>query len=186
MESQTSFLRVVRFDNDELLKQCVEDIQEQLLEYPSIWIGGKECHQRRHVGFFSNVSEGYKYSGQMAKSKPLTLNLSMLLECINKMYDAGFNGILVNRYMDGNDYITAHSDDMRNVDSIGVVSLSFGAERIFRIRNKITKEIMLNLPIRHGELIHMGGDFQKEFTHEIPKQTRIKDCRISFTFRNHK
>jgi len=32
----------------------------------------------------------------------------------------------------------------------------------------------------------MGGDFQKEFLHEIPVQKKIKEPRFSFTFRKHK
>ena len=31
----------------------------------------------------------------------------------------------------------------------------------------------------------MAGDFQKEFTHEIPAEKKIKEGRISFTFRKH-
>jgi len=31
----------------------------------------------------------------------------------------------------------------------------------------------------------MGGNFQKLYTHEIPIQKKIKESRISFTFRKH-
>ena len=31
----------------------------------------------------------------------------------------------------------------------------------------------------------MTGDFQNEFTHEIPIEKNIKDIRYSFTFRKH-
>ena len=31
----------------------------------------------------------------------------------------------------------------------------------------------------------MGGDFQKEFTHEIPIEKKIKLPRYSFTLRKH-
>ena len=31
----------------------------------------------------------------------------------------------------------------------------------------------------------MGGNFQKLYTHEIPIQKKIKEYRISFTFRKH-
>lgn len=31
----------------------------------------------------------------------------------------------------------------------------------------------------------MAGDFQKEFTHEIPMEKKKKNPRISFTFRRH-
>jgi len=31
----------------------------------------------------------------------------------------------------------------------------------------------------------MSGNFQKEFTHEIPIEKRVKGERYSFTFRQH-
>ena len=34
-------------------------------------------------------------------------------------------------------------------------------------------------------MLQMGGDFQKEFTHEIPIEKKVKEPRISFTFRKH-
>lgn len=71
------------------------------------------------------------------KSKPLSKSMTELLAVINKMIGTEFNGALVNKYVDGNDYISAHSDDENGLDRlVGVVSLSYGAERIFRIRDK--------------------------------------------------
>jgi alkylated DNA repair dioxygenase AlkB len=43
----------------------------------------------------------------------------------------------------------------------------------------------LDVPTNSGEMLIMGGDFQKEFTHEIPIEKKIKHPRISFTFRKH-
>ena len=31
----------------------------------------------------------------------------------------------------------------------------------------------------------MGGNFQKEFTHEIPIEKKVLDTRYSLTFRRH-
>ena len=87
--------------------------------------------------------------------------------------------------MDGNDYIGAHSDDESGLDSVGVVSISYGTERIFRIRDKINKNILFEDNTTHCGILHMGGNFQNLYTHEIPMQKRIKEPRISFTFRKH-
>ncbi len=122
----------------------------------------------------------------MAKSKPMTLNLDLLLELINDMFGSKFNGILINRYSSGEEYIGPHSDDEKNLDKTGVVAISYGGERIFRIRNKNTKEIFQDIPISNLDIIHMGGNFQKEFTHEIPHTKKLVDIRYSFTFRHHK
>jgi len=181
----TAFLAKGQFTDEELLKKCISDIRLELQERPRIIIFGKECFQKRNVGFFSDKSVGYTYSRKMMESKPLTKAMSELLDIVNKDMCADFNGILVNEYMDGNDYISAHSDDETCLDSVGVVSISYGAERIFRIRNKKTNEIMYNEITTHCSILHMGGDFQKLYAHEIPVQTKIKEHRISFTFRKH-
>jgi alkylated DNA repair dioxygenase AlkB len=181
----TAFLDKGNFINKELLEKCIIDIELQLEERPEIIIFGKKCKQQRNVGFFSNESIGYKYSKKMMDSKHLTKSMSELLIIINTVIGAEFNGILVNKYMDGNDYISAHSDDETGLDSVGVVSISYGSERIFRIRNKATKEIMRDELTTHCSILHMGGNFQKLYTHEIPIQKKIKESRISFTFRKH-
>ena len=50
-----------------------------LHEEPPIKIMGKECRQRRNVGFFSNESKGYQYSGQIMTAAPLVPVLQDLL-----------------------------------------------------------------------------------------------------------
>jgi len=67
--------------------------------------------QRRDVAFYSNESIGYKYSGQTMKSLPLS-NVELfpiLLKDINESLNTNFNGILVNRYANGEKYLSAHS-----------------------------------------------------------------------------
>ena len=185
IKTPKSFLNIHTFNNLELVKAAINDIDTKLIVRPKIIIYGKEAHQNRNIGFFSNTSIGYFYSGQLAKSIPLTPNLTLLLDDINYMFKSNFNGILVNKYIDGNNNIGAHSDDEKNLDPIGVVALSYGAIRKFRIRDKITRKIIIDIPTESNEIIHMGGDFQKEFTHEIPIEKKVKDTRYSFTFRKH-
>tara|TARA_A100001015_G_scaffold239982_2_gene273527 strand:+ start:807 stop:1259 length:453 start_codon:yes stop_codon:yes gene_type:complete len=148
-------------------------------------LNGKVCHQRRCVGFFSDQSIGYYYSNNLAKSKKMTPSLIKLLDTINHIYNSEYNGILINKYKSGEDYISAHSDDEKNLDKSGVVAISFGAKRKFRIRDKNTKKIVNDFYLNSGEMLQMGGNFQKEFTHEIPIEKKIKTERISFTFRKH-
>lgn len=156
-----------------------------LHERPTIRIFGKECHQARDVGFYSHKSKGYRYSGKVMPSRPLTPELQNILSVVNDTFDDHFNGILVNRYNNGTQSIGAHSDDERGLGTSGVVSLSVGATRKFRIRTRTTKERVFDCLLSHGCLMHMQGDFQSEFTHEIPKELRIKEPRLSLTFRHH-
>jgi len=184
----TAFLDKGIFANSHLLDKCIAEVKPQLEYQPEIFIYGKQCKQSRNVGFFSNESIGYKYSGKLMKSKILSPSIAELLATVNEMFGGeNFNGILVNEYEDGEKYISAHSDDEAGlVENIGVVSISYGAERNFRIRNKADKTIVCNEPTKHCGILQMGGiNFQKLYTHEIPVQKKIKESRISFTFRNH-
>jgi len=180
-----AFLDKGIFINKELLANCITEIESKLEEKPEIIIFGKKCKQQRNVGFFSNKSVGYKYSKKTMVSKPLSMYMDELLTIENELMGAEFNGILVNKYTNGNDYISAHSDDETGLDSVGVVSISYGAERIMRIRNKETKQLVWDAITTHCSILHMGGNFQELYTHEIPIQKKIKEPRISFTFRKH-
>ena len=145
----------------------------------------KSCKQQRFVGVFSVSSAGYNYSGKTQASKPMTPSLTTLLFAINQLLCSQYNGILVNKYMDGNDYIGAHSDAPTGLDKIGVVSISYGDQRKCRIRDKKYKKIVHEEETTHSGILLMGGKFQELYTHEIPKQTKITEPRTSFTFRNH-
>jgi alkylated DNA repair dioxygenase AlkB len=169
----------------EIVDKCIEEVKDCLDIKPPIKFMGKIVYQQRDVGFFSNETEGYYYSGKLASSKPLKPNLVELLKIVNTLFGSSFNGILVNRYNDGTNYISEHSDSENTLDDIGVVAISYGAIRKFRIRNKITKEKVIDIPTTSYSLIQMGGNFQNEFLHGIPIEKKIMDVRYSLTFRKH-
>jgi alkylated DNA repair dioxygenase AlkB len=186
IKTDSSFLNVyVCEEYTELIKKCIEEVKDELLVKPPIQLYGKTVYQQRSIGFFSNESIGYYYSGQLAKSKPLQPNIKHLMDIINTRFNTQYNGILVNKYDDGNNYISDHSDDETNLDKEGVIAISYGAVRKFRIRDKLTKKIIMDIPTTSNSIIHMGGDFQKEFTHGIPVEKKVTGERYSFTFRKH-
>lgn len=168
------------------MEALAAEVAPELHVRPEIRVFGRIAHQHRSVGFYSDTSMGYRYSGQIARSKPLTDGLRDLLAYVNTRLGASFNGILINRYESGEDYISAHSDDEKALDrEAGVVSVSVGAVRTFRIREKSTKAIVANVPTEPTHLLQMWGAFQREYTHEIPAEKRVKGARTSFTFRQH-
>ena len=117
----------------------------------------------------------------------MTDSLRELLSYVNLCFSTEFNGILVNKYENGENSIGKHSDDERSLDRLGggVVAISSGASRKFRIREKSTDRIVADIQTKDDEIIQMAGDFQKEFTHEIPVEKKVKGTRFSFTFRHH-
>lgn len=155
-------------------KDYFKDLNALELEIsPKILVFGKQCKQNRDVGFFSNKSDGYKYAKTKTFSHKLTETLKNLMEKVNIYLGTHFNGILVNRYNNGKDYLSAHSDSKIDRDGI-VAGLSFGTTRIFRIRDKKTKKIIFDYQVPPCSLLVMDGDFQQEYKHEIPKQIKLK------------
>ena len=134
-----------------------------------------------------------------------------LLMFINNQYKEegvpGYNAILWNRYYKERpelaedpkykgDYIGAHIDDDRGLGSRDVIAISYGDNRKFRIRDKITGNVVNEVLTRSNQIIGMHGEFQKEFTHEIPIQKKkiipenpvesdMINVRYSATFRYH-
>lgn len=184
--SSALILHVLDEEMREVLKQCVDAVENELDVKPEIIMFGKICHQARSVGFYSNVSKGFNYSTTITPSKKMHPSLLQLLHQVNERFHENYNGILINKYDDGKDYIGKHSDDERGLGvSQGVIVLSYGAVRTFRVRNKLTGKIMMDVPTEPNVIIQMAGEFQKEFTHEIPIQRKCKEPRYSFTFRKH-
>jgi alkylated DNA repair dioxygenase AlkB len=168
-------------------KQLIEQLNTLPLIEHTIKIYNKEVTTPRKVGFFSNESIGYEYSGNILPAIKFDnyMFLQNIMDQVNDITNSDFNAILINCYRDGNDYIGAHSDDERSLGNNGVVTISLGQERKFRIRDKKTKELLVDIMVKDGDLYHMKGDFQKHFTHEIPKQMSAKGTRYSLTFRKH-
>ena len=198
---QETFL--TKIEADELYNSiCSKPDLYPLEKQPKGFAYGKEIVFHRSIGFFSDTSIGYAYSKQMSKSKPLTHQLKQLIEHINNQFSASFNGVLINVYECGLDYISAHSDDEKELDKTKqVVAISLGESRIFRVRpkdnltktttiypveiNKKCKNPVYDIPTGHGQLLCMSGGFQSEFTHEVPIEKNKQNIRISLTFRTH-
>lgn len=183
---KTATLSTAVYSDTKLLDNCIKYTDPLLIKKPTIVVFGKECSQPRDVGFFSNESTGYNYSKTTMMPQPLDENLKSLLDSVNTEFKSQYNGILVNKYNNGECYIAAHSDDEKSLDDRNILTLSYGHPRKFRIRDKFTKKIVYETDTVHSSFLLMSGDFQSLYTHEIPKQLKITECRYSFTFRVHK
>ena len=108
-----------------------------------------------------------------------------------------FNGVLVNWYLDGGDYIGPHAYTTTHLlPQSDIVTVSFGASRVFRIRGpppsslatsasaaSSTKKkggggeasaknaILHDIVVRNGDVLVMHGAFQEFYKHEIVKIT---------------
>lgn len=153
---------------------------------PPIFVFGKERRQPRDVQFRSNESKGYFYSNRVMKPQPLTSDMKALMDVVNRIFGSKYNGILINRYRDGTKKIGAHDDGEVGLNvTAGVVTISHGVERKFRIKEKKNKNSTVDYPTRHHFAMQMKGPFQEHYTHEIPAEKKITEARVSLTFRQH-
>ena len=75
-----------------------------------------------------------------------------------------------------------HSDDEKGLDST-IVSISLGSQRRFCFRHKKQKELKKEYQLKHGSILIMKNNTQKEWKHSLPKQMKITEKRINLTFR---
>lgn len=87
-------------------------------------------------------------------------------------------------YRDGADSVAWHGDTIgrgKSEDTM-VAIVSLGATRTFALRRRGGGH-SLRLPLRHGDLLVMGGSCQRTWEHSIPKTSAPVGPRISIQFR---
>jgi alkylated DNA repair dioxygenase AlkB len=133
--------------------------------------------------------EAYRYGGfthAPAAFPQLLEGLLPLLErAVTDQLGAppAFNSVLLNRYRDGRDSMSFHSDNEVQLGPEPVIaSLSLGAPRTFQFR-RIGGRGRLNGRLTHGSLLVMHGRSQADWQHAIPKEP-ASGARINLTFRH--
>ena len=139
------------------------------------------------------VGEGaYEYSGIENNPDSWGTRATVLrievLRTLNIDLELGVdvNSMLANLYRDGSDSVSWHSDDEPELgDAPLIASVSLGATRRFKLRNKTTNE-KIDLDLTGGSLLLMGGDIQQHWEHCVPKTKKHVEPRLNLTFRNVK
>ncbi|HUM53002.1 MAG TPA: alpha-ketoglutarate-dependent dioxygenase AlkB [Chitinophagales bacterium] len=145
-----------------------------------------------------HAKKSYMYSGKELIGNDLSLpNLFQpFLDFINKTErNDQYNQVIVNWYLNGQDYIAAHSDcqiDMKPNAEISIITLCEQEEHFRELRftpkkiNGTENDAIYNhvkIATIHGSIITMHGDTQNKFRHKIPKALDIDTSRISITCR---
>ncbi len=155
--------------------------------------------------YHQTYGENYWFTGMSHESKPIPPLVQRYLDCINttSYSDQTFNGVLLNWYSDGTQYIGPHSDSETNVNlgpngEMVVVSMTFQEgpnRRIFRMkpkakfgktaeeRKRLGKE-RVDIEMPNGLVLVMGGLCQKTHTHQVPKTKKEVGRRINLTLRS--
>ncbi|TAF77839.1 MAG: alpha-ketoglutarate-dependent dioxygenase AlkB [Bacteroidetes bacterium] len=146
-------------------------------------IYGKTLITKRKVAWYGDSGFEYTYSKTTKKALEWTPELLILKNIIEQKTGESFNSCLLNLYHTGEEGMAWHSDAEKDLKKNGAIaSVSFGAERKFMFKHKITKETV-SLFLEHGSLLIMKDTTQTHWLHKLPPSTKIIKPRINLTFR---
>ncbi len=133
----------------------------------------------------------YAFSGANHDAGELPEVVKPLLDWANSLGYGEFNQCMINWYANGLHNIGAHRDNEGPlVPDSPVFSISLGQTRTLRVKCYSSKVKLLDLEMEDQTAVVMGGRFQKELTHEVPRHTGKKGSsmgpRINITFRQFK
>jgi len=179
--------------NKDQFEQLWKQIPE---ERGKVFVFGKEHDVPR---FCKSYVQSYTFSGREHKADPIDSIkiddqpfLKFCLDYLKKETGKEFNQILINWYPDNQSYIGKHSDDESMFDECDVYCFNYCKRpRDLVIRRKKCDDVKdmepykLSMENNTGYAMR-GEDFQKYYTHEVPKRATKEDRderRISLTFR---
>ncbi len=146
-------------------------------------IFGKLIETKRKVAWFGDDHFEYTYSGRTKNALKWTPELLMLKKKCEEITGEQFNSCLLNLYHDGNEGMAYHSDGEKDLKKNGAIaSLTFGAERKFSFKHKVSKE-KVELVLNHGSLLVMKDQTQSYWLHRLPPTKKVFTPRINLTFR---
>ncbi|MBN3584398.1 alpha-ketoglutarate-dependent dioxygenase AlkB [Algoriphagus aestuarii] len=165
---------------DELLEVLFNDIEWKNDEAV---IFGKKIITKRKVAWYAETSFEYTYSNITKKALPWSDELLELKKMVEDKSGETFNSCLLNLYHDGSEGMAWHSDGEKDLKKNGAIgSVSFGAERKFAFKHKVTKE-KVEMILEHGSLLVMKDETQSNWLHRLPPTKLIHQPRINLTFR---
>jgi len=165
-----------------ILSATIHWKQEEIKYY------GKTYPVPRKTAWYGYDGLNYSYSGINCNPEPWTKELLELKIKIEELLpEQDFNSVLLNMYRDGNDKVSWHSDDEKELGTDPIIaSLSLGATRRFDIKHKLEPELTHKFELTNGSLIIMKGAMQHHWLHQVPIQKKISEPRINLTFRKIK
>ncbi|MGE6396396.1 alpha-ketoglutarate-dependent dioxygenase AlkB family protein [Chryseobacterium scophthalmum] len=146
-------------------------------------IFGKLIYTKRKVAWFGEKAFEYTYSNRTKHAKLWSLELLQLKQKCEEVSGETYNSCLLNLYHDGSEGMAYHSDGEKDLKKHGAIaSLTFGAERKFSFKHKISKE-RIDISLENGSLLVMKGITQENWLHRLPPTTKVKTPRMNLTFR---
>lgn len=167
-ESRTFFISLfegIAWENDELI------------------IFGKRIITARKTAWYADEGLTYTYSKVTRNPLPWIEPLIQIKNKIENYSGDNFNACLLNLYHNGNEGVSWHSDDERELGANPkIASLSLGASRKFVFKHKKKKD-KIEIFLENGSLLLMEDQTQSHWVHSLPKTKRVHHPRINLTFR---
>lgn len=146
-------------------------------------IFGKHYKTKRKAAWYGSENYSYTYSNRTKEALCWTNLLLELKQVVETVSGEEYNSCLLNLYHNGEEGMAWHSDDEKEMkNGAAIASVSFGAERNFYFRHKISGQ-KISILLENGSLLVMKGSTQASWLHSLPKSKRIVHPRINLTFR---
>lgn len=144
---------------------------------------GKKIKVPRLEAYFALNGETYGYSGQQLLVSKFPSYLHELRLKVQELTGDRYNALLINYYRDGQDSNGWHADNERTLGKDPcIASLSLGAERRFELKH-MASGMKKNIILADGSLLHMHGQLQNHYKHQLPKMKGLQQARLNLTFR---
>lgn len=167
-------------DADSLLEELLTNIAWKNDE---AILFGKRIITKRKVAWYGDLAFEYTYSKTTKRALPWTTALQHIKQKVEQLTGETFNSCLLNLYHDGSEGMAWHSDSESELKKQGAIaSVSFGAQRKFAFKHKISKE-KIDIQLEHGSLLVMSGTTQQHWLHRIPPTKKVSQPRVNLTFR---
>jgi len=171
---------IKRAESEHYLKQLLETIEWR---HDEAVIYGKRIITDRKVAWYGDRDYEYTYSNTTKQALPWTAELLELKAIVEGIVGKSFNSCLLNLYHDGNEGMAWHSDNEKSLGyNTTIASLSFGAERKFSFKHKLSKQ-NVSLVLENGSLLVMRDATQTHWLHRLPPSTKVHRPRVNLTFR---
>lgn len=144
-------------------------------------VRGEHRPQARRVAWAGELP--YRYSGRVLEPRSVPEGLERVWARVEAACGQRFNHVVVNRYADGSEHLARHAD---NEPELGrnptIAGLSLGAGRRFQLARRRGGRVR-TVPVRHGQLLVMGGTCQHTWLHGLPPAGPEVGERVHVTFR---
>ena len=148
-------------------------------------IFGKHFITKRMAAWYGDNDFSYTYSNTTKHALPWTKELLELKALAEKIGGHTFNSCLLNLYHNGEEGMGWHSDNERSLGlNTAIASMSFGAERKFMLKHKLSKQ-GVSVLLESGSLLIMEDTTQTHWLHCLPKTKKVNKPRINLTFRTY-